>query len=106
MSSREERLAKNEAFFREANEILEEEAVARVQAETDFVCECSRLGCVERLAITLAAYERVRTAGDHFVVVPGHEDASVERVIEIEAGYLVVEKTGVAGDVARDTDPR
>ena len=94
MASREERLAKNEAFFREANEILEEEAVAHVRAETDFVCECSRLGCVERLPITLAAYERVRQASDRFIVVPGHEDASLERVVETEARYVVVEKTG------------
>ena len=41
------------------------------------------------------------------LVVPGHEDVAVEKVVEQHDGYLVVEKTGVTpGQVARENDPR
>jgi hypothetical protein len=106
VDDRDERLAKNESFFRETNEFLEEEAVARGRIAADFICECSRTGCVDRLPITLAEYENVRRDGDRFIVVPGHEVLSIERVVQIEGGYVVVEKIGKAGEVARETDPR
>ena len=37
-------------------------------------------------------YERVRADNDRFVVVPGHEDAHIERVVERNEGYFVVDK--------------
>jgi hypothetical protein len=37
-----------------------------------------------------------------FFVVPGHEDAQVETVLERTPEYLVVEKVGRAADVVRD----
>jgi hypothetical protein len=101
------RLAKNEVFFRETNEYLEQEALARGRTTTDFICECVRRGCVDRLPITIEAYEQVRVSGGEcFVVMPGHEDAAVERVVARYDGYVVVEKIGVAGQVARENDPR
>jgi hypothetical protein len=41
-----------------------------------------------------------------FVVHPGHEDPSIEVVVERYTAYFVIEKQGEAGDVARITDPR
>lgn len=32
----------------------------------------------------------------HFVVIPGHQERSIERVVESETDFLVVEKIGEA----------
>jgi hypothetical protein len=102
---REERLAKNEAFFRETNEQLERDG-SDPDSTFDCICECSRRGCVQRIEISRGEYERVRADSRHFVVANGHEDISIEVVVERLPNYLVVEKHGDAGDVARQTDPR
>jgi hypothetical protein len=80
-----ERLAKNEAFFRESNELLRREAAARDARRADFICECAMSGCMERLPISQQAYELVRLSGsEQFIVCPrprgacsreGHRDA-------------------------------
>ncbi len=98
-------LAKNEAFFRESNEQLEKEALD-AGSTFDCICECSRRGCVLRLKISKAEYERVRARSDHFVVVHGHEDRLIEVVVETLPNYLVVEKRGQASIIARQTNPR
>jgi len=102
-ATREVRLAKNEGFFRAANEVTEREADWR---DRDLICECSRAGCVERVALTHAEYEHVRAEGMRFFVVPGHENPAVEIVVETHATYLVVAKTGAAGSYAARNDPR
>jgi hypothetical protein len=71
-----------------------------------FVCECARLGCNERLKLSLRAYEGVRTGFERFLVVPGHELTEIEDVVERHPGYLVVAKRGTAGAVAERSDPR
>ena len=102
---RAKRLAKNEAFFREANEQLEREQ-HRGEGTFDCICECSRGGCVQRLKLLITEYEQVRARSDHFVVANGHEDLSIEEVVEKLPTYTVVKKFGEAGAVARRTDPR
>jgi hypothetical protein len=103
---RERRVARNEAFFREANELLEQEAIQRGGQRREFICECSSLGCLERLTLPQDQYERVRRHGDWFIVTPGHEDPSVEVVVERHPAFSVVQKTGTAGAIARSEDPR
>jgi hypothetical protein len=103
--TREGRLAKNEIFFREANELIERDA-AVLDGNVDFICECSSSGCVERLMLTRGEYEHVRAKGNRFVVVAGHENTSVEHVVETRPTYLVVEKHGRAGIDADRADPR
>jgi hypothetical protein len=111
MSARDERLAGNEALFREVNE-----RVAEVAAEfaggaptekVDFTCECGRADCSETIAMTLAEYEAIRAEPTHFAVAPEHEQPEIETVIRRLTGYFVVEKRDDdAQEVARDTDPR
>ena len=48
----------------------------------------------------------MRRESTRFFVIPGHEDGSVERVIERNERYVVVEKIGEAGEEADDLDPR
>jgi len=109
MSERERRLALNEAMFREVNERVEEmtntfESGTRT---LEILCECADTACTERLSVPTADYERVRSDSTHFLLRPGHEDATVERVIETRADYVVVEKEGRDVErVVEETDPR
>jgi hypothetical protein len=104
---REERLAKNELLFRTLNENIRGLASGlHGQEPFEFICECSTVGCFERLSLTLAEYERIRQDGTHFLLADGHEDIEIEQVIARRDGYVVVEKDGVAGLVADDGDPR
>ena len=105
-AARQRRVAKNEDFFRKGNEIKERDAALWGSEKCDFICECSSLGCMTRLLLTRTEYEHIRAKGDRFAVHPGHEDPSVEIVVERFPAYFVIEKQGEAGDVARETDPR
>jgi hypothetical protein len=101
----EERAGRNETIFREINERAEELATA-VTGSTEFLCECARTDCTERLDVPLDTYEQVRARSRHFLVAPGHEQLQYERVVDQGDGWLVVTKIGIAGEVAEDEDPR
>jgi hypothetical protein len=106
-STEAEKIARNEALFREVNERIAETAERFDAEEARFVCECADPSCTERVDATLEEYERVREDGATFLLVPGHEDARVESVIEHEGGYAVVEKQHpVVTPLARQLDPR
>ena len=100
----EQRAARNEALFREVNE-----NIARLDERHEaadgpvFVCECANPECTQRLSIDAETYRRVREEPRWFLLVPGHEDPEIERVVESRPDYLIVEKTGAAGDVAEHT---
>jgi hypothetical protein len=90
-----ERLAKNEALFREVNARIRELSARWELGEPDcvaFVCECSRVGCSDPVELTLAEYEDVRAHSRHFFVAPGHEDGSVDGIVARHERYNVVEK--------------
>ena len=104
---RQERLAKNESLFRTLNENISGLASKLAGREPfEFICECATSGCFERVSLTLLEYERIRQDGTHFLLADGHEDIEVEQVIAHRAGYVVVEKDGVAGLVAEEDNPR
>jgi len=105
--AREERLAENEVVFRTVNEAIEQKALELGGPDDyEFICECSAAGCFDRISLPLSEYEHVRSEGTRFLVAPGHEDISVELVIEKHPTYVIVEKDGTAGIVAADADPR
>lgn len=101
----EQRAARNEALFREVNENIArlEESYRTTATEPAFICECTNDGCTEQFAIELDVYQRVREQPRLFFVLPGHQNPELERVVETHADYLVVEKTGEAGEVADRT---
>jgi hypothetical protein len=105
-----ERMAANEATFREANERIQQRAQELEFSEpVPFLCECGEPGCREILRLTLGEYEQVRGGGGaRFFVLPGHEDVagSSGRVCERKDGFVVVEKVGKAAAVAEERDPR
>jgi hypothetical protein len=105
---RADRAAKNEAVFRRVNERLEEvnESFQVATDNAQFVCECARIECAERVELTLSKYEAVRRVPTRFIVKPDHVLPEEERVVERQEQYVVVEKFGRAGERARQLDPR
>ncbi len=92
MTESQTRMAEAEVLFREVNEGIATAAERFEADEAEFVCECSDVGCADRVAAPIAEYERVRADPTHFLLAPGHEAADVERVVRRRGGYWVVEK--------------
>ncbi len=104
MSLSDERLARNEILFREINERLDEMSVPWSKT-TDYLCECSEMSCTKIVELRSDEYERIRSRATVFVVAPGHEKHEIEKVIESNDGYLLVEKV-VAVEEIIEQDPR
>jgi hypothetical protein len=91
-----ERIAKNNLIFREANE--------KIRATSDeyndplemipFLCECPRPACMTIVRLTAAQYGDVRADSSHFLTAPGHEEAEapVGHVVSRTENYVVIEK--------------
>ena len=101
-----EKIARNNAAFREANDRIEaaaaEHGVERGQP-VPFLCECSDRRCVEVILLTLEEYERVRSNPRWFAHAVDHERQVEDAVqpVEDHARYLVIEKINHAGEVAQ-----
>jgi hypothetical protein len=96
MDARQERSAKNEALLREVNERIDEVGerlqVLPPDKALEFRCECGRPECDTSVSMPVDAYRRMRSDNDRFVLVPGHEDPKIERVVEREDRYVIVDK--------------
>jgi hypothetical protein len=102
-----ERLAHNEAVFREINERIEAGTwVTSADQPLAFACECAALGCNVLVELTVAEYEAVRAHPRRFLLAPGHQLPSIEVVVHSEDRYVVVEKKGEAAEAAETSDPR
>lgn len=104
------RIGENESRFRSANEKIETAAL-RIEADAPtvpFVCECGRRECYVTLRLALDEYEQAREHPRRFVCCPGHEiiGSGLGRVVLVTDRYVIMEKLGVAGDVAEALDPR
>jgi hypothetical protein len=109
MDGRGERIGVNEAIFREVNERIEDlaETFDLKVEPLDLVCECGNADCVNRITMTIAEYEAVRSESRQFAVFPGHEVPDLEDVIAERRSYNVVRKSkGAPEQVAEQTDPR
>jgi hypothetical protein len=109
MPSREERIGLNEAVFREVNERIETLAqnFDLGSAPLDLICECGDAACVQRIQMTHAEFEHLRSESHQFAVHPGHEIPDVESIVERHDGYDIVSKNeGVPKLIAERTDPR
>jgi hypothetical protein len=108
VSSRKERVARNESTTREINEGIEQaHEAAPIEGPVRVVCECGRLECDRVLAITIAEYESVRADPRQFAVARDHVMADVERVVAETDRYAVVAKRqGTPAAVAAEEDPR
>jgi hypothetical protein len=91
-----ERIAKNNLTFREANEKIRSKAdeYDAPLERIPFLCEFPLPGCLQIVRLTLDEYSGVRANPRHFLTVPGHEQAErpLGRVVSRQDGYVVVEK--------------
>jgi hypothetical protein len=91
MRSREERMVENELLFRDVNERIAEFDAQR-DKDLEVLCECADDHCTKAIRIQTEQYGRVREYADRFIVLPGHQVAAVEDVVEAPGSYLIVEK--------------
>ncbi len=99
-----QRAARNEEAFRDINARIGDGAQQHgVDTPLPFHCECDNAGCVEKIDIRPSEYERIAAHRYRFILLPGHEDVLVERVIEQGDTYVVAEKIGEArAQIERD----
>ena len=103
-------MARNDAVFREANERIESYVQSmdeHIDGPLPFLCECADVTCTEIVLMTAAEYGAVRQDPVRFATVPGHEGAgSWARVVDQNDRFAIVEKLGVAAEVATELDAR
>jgi hypothetical protein len=93
-----DRQVRNESLMRTVNDqiaALGERSAEWASPGHQFVfqCECGKTsGCAGRLQMTLTEYEVVRRERDRFAVLPGHETAEIEHVVEENDRYVIVDK--------------
>jgi hypothetical protein len=103
-----DRLARNEAVFRDVNEQIESlnEMGARMR-RFPVVCECAAESCAETMFVEHAFYESVRAHSERFIVKSGHVRSEVDDVVDGAGEMLVVaKKPGRPREVADETDAR
>jgi hypothetical protein len=102
--------ARTQSLFRDINERVKDinEAFSVVVPLGDWICECFRQDCSERIPLTLDEYEQTRAAPVRFAVAPSdhHVDFLIEDVVDRNERYWLVEKTGLAAELAQRVDPR
>jgi len=110
-----ERNAETQNLYREVNERVAEvynqfgggSTTDRMSEVIELFCECGQQApCEERLNVSAATHERVRSDPTTFILLPGHGIAIVEDVIERGDGFLIARNIGRAAEIARAADPR
>lgn len=92
------RRADNEAAFQKINQQLKESALKTFAdpdqriSKLEFFCECSDRECLAPLMATIDSFESISKHPRRFLVLPGHEQADIEDVLERNTDYWVVEK--------------
>jgi hypothetical protein len=99
--SREARLAENEATARRENESRSD--WFHGHKRVTFVCECADPDCSETLSFDREMYEALRESPSRFAVAVNHDVSSIERVVKRHRHCWVVEKTGEAATVAKES---
>jgi hypothetical protein len=99
-----ERIARDDATFRAANQRISAFAESLLDGvdRIPFICECADRTCTTVVLVSREEYRRIRLNPRWFVNAPGHEVAlqGAGRVLERAERYVIVEKTGYAGEVA------
>ena len=99
--SREERIARNEAWSRTLNQRRGNRAGSR-DAIAGFRCECWQEDCTERIPLSGEEWNLVRAEPNRFAVAPAHVAENVEAVIKEFPHFWLIEKLGEAGEVAEE----
>ena len=107
MASHAERVALNEAAFREGNERMSAWAERNDPPSAElhsYLCECGDPTCDGVIRMTAGEYEAIHADDMRFAVLVGHLFPEAERVVEErDAGrYLVVEKNEAVRAILED----
>jgi hypothetical protein len=102
-TSRAARVGANQDLFRQVNKKVAKFGEGDVEF-LELVCECSDVGCHERIRMTREEFIDVRRDPARFAVYPAHVDKGFERLVEGNDRYAVVEKVGEVGEVAAALD--
>ena len=87
------RVRQNEETFASANEEIRARAEEYgFDGAVPFLCECSKIECMETVQLSLTTYRELRAHGDRFILRPGHDDPHVERIVGSSADYTLVVK--------------
>jgi len=111
VETRQEEIGQAQIRFRTENEAIQASADSLgMLGKIPFVCECPNADCTEIVRLSFDEYETIRQFPRRFFNVSGHEKASVtagaERILTVVGDLTVVEKIGVAGDLASDAHDR
>jgi hypothetical protein len=100
----ERKRAQNEAAFREANEDINAiiDGHGADLPAAPFVCECGDRACRRLINVPVSTYREVRKSPRRFLYDLVHDGQTDEETSTIETHdrFLVVEKSGVAGEIA------
>ncbi len=102
------RAAKNEVFLREYNERMEAHHKWVGSPLAEWACECANKNCPEPVLLSIEEYEAIRAKPTHFLVASDgkHVNPQIERVVQREERYWVIEKVGVGAAISEAADPR
>jgi hypothetical protein len=106
IDSREVRIARNEALFREVNERVKEVSESAPAERIEFLCECGDEKCTQSISLSRSEYEALRSDPLLFGIERGHGIPDVEEVIAENDRFQTVRKHQDEGRIARATDPR
>jgi hypothetical protein len=101
VETREERVVRVEAAFREANEKLRWRVGLSFagEATVPFICECGDERCTAAVRVPLETYDLARRDPRCFLIVPGHKQLDSERIVVEGEGFQIVEKSGRAAEL-------
>ncbi len=100
--------ALNEAAFRSLNEqVYGPGGTGASLPQFSIACECGSASCAVTLEVDATLYGDVRSDPHRFLVISGHEDLEIERVVQRHGKVVVVEKqAGEPQRLVEATDPR
>lgn len=105
MDNRQEPARRKETLFRAVNDqregLTEALGVETSESNLEIVCECSDGDCVDQISIAPTEYARVRDDSTLYILLLGHEDTSVEVVVDEHRSYLVVRKPAATGQAGK-----
>jgi hypothetical protein len=104
VNARLRKAARSQSLLRALNERIN--SSRQPSTFIEFLCECASTSCGGVIALTEDEYESVRADPTHFLVAPGHVFPAVDRIVEQDRRFLVVEKINHAAEFATAADPR
>jgi hypothetical protein len=87
VSSRDERVARTEEFFKRVNDTMRKELG---DGDGNFLCECGNIACTEKLALSAEDLRLLHSIDGYLVVLPGHEIPEIESLVKVNGRYAIV----------------